>query len=1028
MTDPIRIANASGFYGDRFAAVREMLAGGELDVLTGDYLAELTMLILGRDRPKDPDARLRQDVPAPAGGMPRRSPSSAASRSSPTPAGSTRPASPSAFASSPRRSGSTSPSPTSRATTSCPAPTSSASAHRSTANAYLGALGHRRLSREPAPTSSSPAGYRRRRSSSGRRRRTSAGRRPTTTPSPAPPSPVTSSSAAPRPPAATTRSSPRSATSAAPASRSPSSTPTARASSPSTPAPAARSTSAPSPRSCCTRSPAPATPARTSRPASTPIALDADGPDRVRISGVRGEPPPPTLKVGLATIGGFRNEVVFVLTGLDIEAKAALVRASRSSPSFDGRAWTLARTDHARRRDRAGGQRPAPLRRARRRPEGVGRAFSGAAVELALASLPRLPRHRPARRRRALRRVHRRLRRRRRCRPHRRPQRRHPASVSTRPPSTRRTRRRRRAAAALRRRAARPAVLRSAPSPGPAPATRAASANVGVWARTDDAWRWLANALTVDELRRLLPETGRCRSPATCCPTCAPSTSSSTGCSARASPRRPASTRRPRPSASGCARATSTSRRRCCEASCFAPVTTSWRHSDLTEAQIGRRMTCRRRSTASASSRQPEAMLAKLAEIDAEHAKALAGGGREVHRAPPPARQAARPRAHRAAARRGRPVPGAQPARGLRHRLHGRAPASSPASASSSGVECLISANDPTVRGGASNPCTLRKAFRAADIAFENRLPAIHLVESGGADLPTQKEIFIPGGRTFRDLTRASAHGHPDDRPRLRQLDGRRRLPARHVRPRRDGQGPRQGLPRRPAAGEDGHRRGGRRRVARRRRDALADLRPRPTTSPPTSSTPSASGGASSPASTGASSDRRPLPTSPRRSTTRTTSSASCPPDLKTAVRPARGHRPHRRRLRVRRVQAALRLVARHRLGPPARLPARHPRQRPRRAVQRGVAEGDAVHPARQPRRHPAAVPPEHHRLHGRQGVRAGRDHQARGDDDQRRHQLDGARTSPSRSGPPTAPATTACAGGPTDRGSCSAGRAPSRR
>lgn len=51
----IRIGNASGFYGDRFAAVREMLTGGELDVLTGDYLAELTMLILGRDRMKDPN-------------------------------------------------------------------------------------------------------------------------------------------------------------------------------------------------------------------------------------------------------------------------------------------------------------------------------------------------------------------------------------------------------------------------------------------------------------------------------------------------------------------------------------------------------------------------------------------------------------------------------------------------------------------------------------------------------------------------------------------------------------------------------------------------------------------------------------------------------------------------------------------------------------------------------------------------------------------------------------------------------------
>src|SRR6478752_9738265 len=55
MTGPIRIGNASGFYGDRFSAVQEMLTGGPLDVLTGDYLAELTMLILGRDRLRDPD-------------------------------------------------------------------------------------------------------------------------------------------------------------------------------------------------------------------------------------------------------------------------------------------------------------------------------------------------------------------------------------------------------------------------------------------------------------------------------------------------------------------------------------------------------------------------------------------------------------------------------------------------------------------------------------------------------------------------------------------------------------------------------------------------------------------------------------------------------------------------------------------------------------------------------------------------------------------------------------------------------------
>src|ERR1700709_2962279 len=78
-----------------------------------------------------------------------------------------------------------------------------------------------------------------------------------------------------------------------------------------------------------------------------------------------------------------------------------------------------------------------------------------------------------------------------------------------------------------------------------------------------------------------------------------------------------------------------------------------------------------------------------------------------------------------------------------------------------SGVECLINASDPTVRGGASNPWTLKKTLRANEIARENRLPVIGLVESGGADLPTQKEIFIPGGRIFRDLTQLSAAGIP---------------------------------------------------------------------------------------------------------------------------------------------------------------------------------------------------------------------------------------------------------------------------
>ncbi|MEQ4722789.1 carboxyl transferase domain-containing protein [Nonomuraea sp. B19D2] len=153
-------------------------------------------------------------------------------------------------------------------------------------------------------------------------------------------------------------------------------------------------------------------------------------------------------------------------------------------------------------------------------------------------------------------------------------------------------------------------------------------------------------------------------------------------------------------------------------------------------------------------------MLAKLSELDAEHAKAVAGGGEKYVE---------------------------------RHRRRGKLPAReriellvdpdspflelSPLAAWGSefpvgagmvsgigvieGVECVITANDPTVRGGASNPWTLKKSLRAADIALQNRLPYVNLVESGGADLPTQKEIFIPGGRIFRDLTRLSAAGVP---------------------------------------------------------------------------------------------------------------------------------------------------------------------------------------------------------------------------------------------------------------------------
>ncbi|GAC1531376.1 MAG: carboxyl transferase domain-containing protein [Acidimicrobiales bacterium] len=78
-----------------------------------------------------------------------------------------------------------------------------------------------------------------------------------------------------------------------------------------------------------------------------------------------------------------------------------------------------------------------------------------------------------------------------------------------------------------------------------------------------------------------------------------------------------------------------------------------------------------------------------------------------------------------------------------------------------SGVECLITANDPTVRGGSSSPTTVAKGLRAQEIARHNRLPTISLTESGGADLPKQADIFVPGGATFRNLTQLSAAGIP---------------------------------------------------------------------------------------------------------------------------------------------------------------------------------------------------------------------------------------------------------------------------
>jgi acyl-CoA carboxylase subunit beta len=155
-----------------------------------------------------------------------------------------------------------------------------------------------------------------------------------------------------------------------------------------------------------------------------------------------------------------------------------------------------------------------------------------------------------------------------------------------------------------------------------------------------------------------------------------------------------------------------------------------------------------------------QAMRTKLAELAAEHARAVAGGGSPyVERHHQRGKLLARERIELLL------DPGAP---FLELSTLAAWGSEFPVGASMvtgvgvvSGVECVISASDPTVRGGASNPWTLKKTLRAHEIALENRLPVIGLIESGGADLPTQKEIFIPGGQIFRDLTRLSAAGIP---------------------------------------------------------------------------------------------------------------------------------------------------------------------------------------------------------------------------------------------------------------------------
>ena len=122
------------------------------------------------------------------------------------------------------------------------------------------------------------------------------------------------------------------------------------------------------------------------------IQLDQEGPDRVRISGVRGEPAPSTVKVCLNYLGGYRNQMTFVLTGLDIPEKAALiertVRSAMDLSQLDAFDIDLARTDKP---DAQTNHEASALLKVTVKSQDakkVDRAFSSTIIEMALASYP----------------------------------------------------------------------------------------------------------------------------------------------------------------------------------------------------------------------------------------------------------------------------------------------------------------------------------------------------------------------------------------------------------------------------------------------------------------------------------------------------------------------------------------------------------------------------------------------------------------------------------------------------------------
>ncbi|MDM3976371.1 acyclic terpene utilization AtuA family protein [Mycobacterium marseillense] len=238
------------------------------------------------------------------------------------------------------------------------------------------------------------------------------------------------------------------------------------------------------------------------------VELLSDGPDRVRIGGVRGEAPPPTYKVSLNSIGGFRNSMTFVLTGLDIEAKAELVRRQLDAALSVKPAeleWTLARTDHT---DADTEEAASALLHCVVRdpdPANVGRQFSSAAVELALASYPGFHVTAPPGDGQvygvftpgyvdAAQVPHVAV---------------HADGARVDIPCATET-----SALSPVAEPSLPELLPDGPTrrmplgriAGARSGDKGGSANIGVWVRTDDQWRWLAHTLTVERLKELLPE------------------------------------------------------------------------------------------------------------------------------------------------------------------------------------------------------------------------------------------------------------------------------------------------------------------------------------------------------------------------------------------------------------------------------------------------------------------------------------------------------------------------------------------